>query len=95
MKKDTIELTAVKLTLQSIVRDLKMIEQRVRSLEGSIAEQDTVEIELEDDFDGGYLHHSFLSNVESYDTMKTKKDLEQWRKSSKVVVDEALKEEEE
>ena len=82
------ELAGIRTALVSIIKDLRMLEGRIASLEYSVGSHDTIEVD-DDDFTVG----PSIEARDSYDTISTKKGLENWRVLKEVVVDDDLSEE--
>ena len=79
------ELAGIRSALVSIIRDLRMLEDRIAALEFVAGSEDTIEIE-DEDFPVG----PAIDDRDSYDTISAKQGLEDWRVLKKVVMDDDI-----
>ena len=82
--KELAELVGIRSILVSMSNDLKMLEDRIATLEYVAGAEMTIEEDVDDDFPSDPL----VSHRDSYDTMNTKIELDNWRILKKVPVGE-------
>jgi hypothetical protein len=82
------ELAGIRSALVSIIRDLRMLEDRIAALEFVAGSEDTIEVE-DEDFPVG----PPIDDRDSHNTAATKQGLEDWRVLNKVLVDQEIIEE--
>jgi len=82
--KELAELVGIRSILVSMSKDLKMLEDRIATLEYVAGAEMTIEEDVGDDFPSDPL----VSHRDSYDTMNTKIELDNWRTLKKVPVGE-------
>lgn len=89
MGQEMAEIMGIRSALVSIIKDLKMLEARIATLEYVAASDDTIEVEV-DDPDSDFPSAALVDDVGSYDAITTRQGLEDWRNLSRIIADDKL-----